>query len=179
MIRRAFHRLRRSLIAEDGAVTVDFVLMLPMVLIVFFASVEASMTQLRLTMIDRSLDMVVRDLRLGNLGRTPTHEQVRERFCETAMMIPNCVPHMMFELQVIDRNTWAGFSTPPTCIDRREPLEPDEIPLTSSSPNDIVTIRACMVFDPFFPSSKFGLRMPRDESGGVQLASISAFVNEP
>lgn len=172
-------RLAARLRGEEGAVTVDFVLMLPLVLTVFFVSVEASMTQLRLTMIDRALDLTVRELRLGHLGFAPSHEDVRSRFCDFAMMIPNCQQHLMLEMQVIDRVNWSGFTTPATCIDRREPLEIDQIPMINTAPNDIVTVRACMVFDPFFPTSTIGLRMPRDASGGVQLAAMSAFVNEP
>ena len=40
-------------------------------------------------------------------------------------------------------------------------------------------VRACAVFDPYFPTSAWGLQLPLDASGGYQLVAMSAFVNEP
>lgn len=179
MIARLRNWLRARLGGEEGAVTVDFVLMLPMVLTIFFASVEASMMQMRIGMMDRAMELTVRDLRIGSLGVGISHEKLRKVYCDYSMMIPNCERHLKLELSIIDRQNWEGFPELVQCLDRLEEIDPDSINIISTLPNDIVAIRACMVFEPFFPSSRYGLRMRRDESGGIQLATMSAFVNEP
>lgn len=94
------------------------------------------------------------------------------------MLIPNCLRDMTLEMRVIDRGTWTGFTRPPACINRVTKIRPP-IDFTQGGINEVVTIRACTVFDPIFPSTHFGLALTRDASGGYQIASTSAFVNEP
>ena len=40
-------------------------------------------------------------------------------------------------------------------------------------------VRACAVFEPLFPTTGLGLRMPRVNSSDYAIVSMSAFVNEP
>ena len=40
-------------------------------------------------------------------------------------------------------------------------------------------IRACAIVDPMFPMTGLGLSLTKDETGGVQLVTVSAFVAEP
>lgn len=174
-VARRLARFRRS---EEGAITAEFVVVFPVILVLFFMSLEASIAQFRIVMTDRALDLVVRDLRLGRLGEEPEPELVRARLCERAFLIPNCLRDMMLEMRVIDRGTWTGFSTPPRCINRVTQVRPP-VDFTQGGVNQVVTIRACSIFDPMFPSTYFGLNLPRDASGGYQIASMSAFVNEP
>ncbi|MDX5357937.1 MAG: pilus assembly protein [Rhodobacterales bacterium] len=177
-LHRLRNRLRGFVQADHGSVTLDFVLVLPVVLTILLASFEAGYSMLRLVMLERALDITVRDLRVGALGTAPTHNQVRARFCEQATLMPACMSDVKLEMQVIDRNTWTGFTTTPTCVDRTTTIEP-ALNFTQGGTNEVVTIRACAVFDPFFPTTKWGLRLDLDASGGYQLAAMSAFVNEP
>lgn len=178
MTRPLLARLRRFAQAEHGSVTLDFVLMLPLILTIMMASFEAGYAMLRMVMMERALDITVRDLRVGALGATPTHAQVRTRFCEQATLLPACGTELMLQMQVINRSTWTGFTTPATCIDRETMIEPP-LQFSQGGTNEIVTVRACAVFEPFFPTTKWGLRLDLDASGGYQLAAMSAFVNEP
>lgn len=176
---RLCRRLRRFAQAEHGSVTLDFVLMLPIVLTVLMASFEAGYVMLRMVMMERALDITVRDLRVGALGATPTHGAVRNRFCEQATLLPSCATELILQMQVINRNAWTGFNTEAPCIDRETMIEPP-LQFSQGGTNEIVTVRACAVFEPFFPTTKWGLRLDRhDAFGGYTLASMSAFVNEP
>ncbi|GGE00273.1 Flp pilus assembly protein TadG [Gemmobacter megaterium] len=177
-VRRLSSRLRRFAQAEQGSVTLDFVLMLPLVLTILLASFEAGYSMLRLVMLERALDITVRDLRVGAMGTSPTHDQVRDRFCDEVMLMPACRSELKLEMRLINRANWTGFTTSPTCIDRTTNINP-ALSFTQGGTNDIVTIRACAVFDPFFPTTRFGLRLDLDASGGYQLAANSTFVNEP
>ena len=176
--RRLAARLRHAARDEDGSITVDFAIVAPAFLTILFASFEAGYSHMRQVMLERALDITVRDLRVGALGPTPTHEQVRARFCELATLMPSCGTELMLEMRVINRTTWTGFTTPPTCIDRRTMIEP-ALGFTQGTSNELVTVRACAVFDPFFPTTNWALGLRLDASGGYQLAAMSAFVNEP
>lgn len=175
---RLYRRARGFRRDQDGSITVDFVLVMPVFLTIMLSSFEAGYTMMRIVMLERALDIAVRDLRTGALGATPTHAQVRARVCEQATLMPDCLTDMMLEMQVINRATWTGFTTPATCINRVTQIEP-ALAFVQGGTNEIVTIRACAVFDPFFPTTRWGLRLDLDASGGYQLAATSAFVNEP
>lgn len=174
-IRAGLRRFRRS---EQGSVTIDFVLVFPVFLTIMLASFEAGYSMIRMVMLERALDLTVRDLRIGTLGQAPTHPEVRVQLCNYSSLFPNCLSEVKLEMQVINRVNWTGFTTPATCIDRTTDIEP-ALGFQQGGSNEIVTVRACAVFDPFFPTTKWGLRMPLDASGGYQIASMSAFVNEP
>lgn len=172
---RAFRRFFRR---EEGNVTAEFVVAVPVILMIFFASFEAGYAMLRLVWLERSLDITIRDLRTGSMGTNPSHEQVRERICELNFLLPNCNQNLMVEMQIIEQPSWTGFTTPPTCVDRTTDVRP-KVTFTQGTSNEVVTVRACEVFDPFFPSTRYGLGLKTDASGGYQLAARGAFVNEP
>lgn len=174
LLRRALRRLSD----EDGSITVDFMIVAPLFLMILFASFEAGYANMRQVMLERALDITVRDLRVGALGNQPPHNAVRNRFCELATLMPNCRTELMLEMRVIDRTTWTGFANAPTCVNRLLNIEP-ALSFSQGGANQLVTIRACAVFDPFFPTTTWGLQLRLDPSGGYQLAAMSAFVNEP
>ena len=45
--------------------------------------------------------------------------------------------------------------------------------------NKLMMVRACAVFDPWFPGVGLGAQLPKDASGGYRLMATSGFVNEP
>lgn len=178
---RLIARARGFLRGQDGSITVDFVLVLPVFLTILLSSFEAGYATVRIVMMERALDIAVRDLRVGALGATPTHDQVRARICDQATLMTACMTDMMLEMNVISRATWTGFTTPARCVDRTVNIQPalNAPDFIQGGANELVTIRACAVFDPYFPTTRWGLRLTLDDSGGYQLAATSAFVNEP
>ncbi len=40
-------------------------------------------------------------------------------------------------------------------------------------------VRACMIVDPIFPGLGITLGLQRDNSGGLQMVTYTAFMNEP
>jgi Flp pilus assembly protein TadG len=178
ILKRCTSYLRRFAAREDGSITVDFVLVLPVYLAILLSSFEAGYSMVRLVMMERALDITVRDLRVGAMGDAPTHAIVRTKFCQEMVLMPNCMTEVKLEMRVVNRTTWTGFSTPATCVDRTTVIEP-VLQFTQGGSNEIVTIRSCAVFDPFFPTTRWGLGLQRDASGGYQMASMTVFVNEP
>lgn len=170
--------LERYAKADSGSVTIDFAIVLPVFLLIMLSSFEAGYTMIRMVMLERALDMTVRDLRIGSMGLTPNHGQVKTQLCAHSSLFPDCERDVKLEMRVIDRVNWSGFTTLATCVDRTTEIQP-ALTFVQGGSNEIVTIRACAVFDPFFPTTRWGLRMPLDASGAYQIASMSAFVNEP
>jgi len=75
---------RRWLKDESGAVVVDFAIMLPVFLMLMLSSVEMGMMTFRQTMLERGLDMAVRNLRLG-LYSSPTHAKMKDEMDTTSI----------------------------------------------------------------------------------------------
>ena len=166
---------RRILRAEDGNATIEFVIIVPLFLTIFMSAFECGLLMTRNVMLERAMDISIRDLRLG---ATPTHDQLKQKICTLAAIIPNCMSTVLLELRPVSTTTWQPLGTTVTCVDRTQVIQP----ITQFLPgvkNQMMLVRACAVFDPIFPLTGLGLKLPKDASGGYQLIASSAFVNEP
>ncbi len=176
MIRR-FGRFLRRAMREDGSATVEVVLVVPLFVTLLLCTVEAGMLMVRHTMVDRALDITVRDLRLGRYDN-PTAAQLRRDICSRTVVMPNCMNDLMIEMRPVSRATWALPTGRQPCVDRSLAIQPATTFIPGGE-NELVLIRVCALFDPLFPTTPFGLRLPLDPSGAYQLLAMSSFVNEP
>lgn len=174
MIRRL---LNRFLGREDGTATVEFVIVFPLVMMVFMSVFEAAVLTTRYTMMERALDLTVRSLRLTT-GTAPTHAQIRDKICEYTNMIDDCSSSLIVELTPIQRPNFTLPTTNAPCVDRAA-TSPPLVTLTHGVANQLMLIRACAVVDPLFPLTGLGLSLTKDATGGVQLIAVSAYVGEP
>lgn len=174
MMRRLLNRYLRR---EDGTATVEFVIVFPLVMIVFMSVFEASVLTTRYTMMERALDLTVRGLRL-NTGTAPTHAQVRDKICEYTNMIEDCSNTLIVELTPVQRPDFTLPATNTPCVNRAS-ASPALVTLTHGVANQLMLIRACAVVDPLFPLTGLGLSLTKDPTGGVQLIAVSAYVAEP
>jgi Flp pilus assembly protein TadG len=169
--------LNRFFQREDGTATIEFVIVFPLVMIVFMSVFEAAVLTTRYTMMERALDLTVRGLRLTT-GTAPTHAQVRDKICEYTNMIENCSTSLIVELTPIQKPTFNLPATDAPCVDRAA-TSPPLVTLTHGVANQLMLIRACAVVDPMFPLTGLGLSLTKDASGGVQMIAVSAYVGEP
>jgi Flp pilus assembly protein TadG len=174
VLQRAVARFRRS---EAGTATVEFVLMIWIFLAIFMASFESGLLMTRFVMMERALDMTVRDLRLGNI-ENPTHESVRAIICSRTVLFDDCNDIMMLELQPVSTTTWSPLNESVECVNRASEINPVD-QFTEGTGDEMMLVRACAVFDPIFPGTGIGLRLPRVNGGGYAVVATSAFVNEP
>lgn len=177
MIRRAFSRLFRRAKEEDGTATIEFVIVVPIVVTIFMASVEAGFYMAKHVMMERGLDLVMRDLRLGNLGAVD-HDDLREIICDATPILAHCESILKVEMRPVSTVTFDLPSAPATCIDRGDETEP-LTDFSSGGSNEIMIVRVCAVQDPIFPSTGIGLQLRADANGGYQMVTASVFVNEP
>lgn len=171
---------------EDGNPTIEFVLTFPVVIVIFCAAFESSFYMIKSVSLERSLDLVTRDLRLGNLGSI-SHNQLKAEICGRAAVLGSpteCIRSLKIELQPIDTASFSMPITPTNCVDKSQPIDPaiepspNEYALGDS--NQIMLMRVCLQSEPMFPTTVFGARMNRTSiDGNYSLISTSTFVNEP
>jgi Flp pilus assembly protein TadG len=171
-------RIGFGLRTEDGTATIPFVIFLPFYMLLVTSSVEMGMLMVRHVMLERGLDLAVRDLRLGT-WTPPDQDELKRVVCNNAGIIPDCTNVIMIELRPVDTNTWEPLSSGPTCVDRSAVIAPDDPAFTSGGEDELMLVRACVKFRPLFPTSGAGFAMPKDDAGDYALISATAFVNEP
>jgi Flp pilus assembly protein TadG len=82
-IRNSIHRF---LADEDATATVEFVIVFPVLLMVFISAFETAMILTRQVMLERAVDSTVRYLRLTS-GISVTHDQIRQNICDNALLV--------------------------------------------------------------------------------------------
>ncbi len=168
---RGFHR------DESGTASVEFVLAVPVLMTIFMASFESGLLMTRSIMLEQSLDMTMRELRLGNI-LNPNNATLKAEICSRTVIFDDCEDRIMIEMLRVDTGTWAMPATATQCVDREEDVQPVTM-LQIGQQNDIMLMRVCIVMDPMFPMTGLGLGLPKDSQGGYGLTAMSAFVNEP
>jgi len=176
---RFFRGFRKE---EDGGATVEFVILFPAFIGILLSSYESGLMMVRNVMLERGVDLAVRDLRLGQ-PIPPTFDQLKTTICDNAMIVDDCFNKIQVELQPIDTGTWAMPNTQPLCIDvNNGSINPiDDTTFIGGGNNELMLVRVCAIMDPFFPSTVLGMQMPEhpNSAGRYALVVNSAFVNEP
>lgn len=174
---RGFRRIFRK---EDGTASIEFVVFVPIVLSLFMASVEAGFYMIRTVMLERGLDLVMRDFRLGRLPAAD-HNQIRDLVCDATPVLPNCQSELKVWIQAIDQSTWEMPNIPSYCGDGNGSLaRQDTGSIVRGGANAIMMVRVCTLASPIFPSTGIGLELRADSlSGDYQIAAATVVVSEP
>lgn len=180
-MRRLAQIRRRFLGNEGGAATIEFVVLVPVFLLVLINGIEASILMTRSTLLDRGLDMAMRELRL-NTAEPPSYDAFRALVCERAGPIPGCMATLQVELTPVDPTAHAILSGSAPCVTGTTDIVPllaaDPAHYAAGAANELMLVRACLVVEPIVPNIGLAALLPRD-GGGFRLVSVSAFVQEP
>lgn len=168
LIRKYFRR-------EDGTSTIEFVIILPVIMMLITSAVETGVLMTRFIMLERGLDIAVRDIRLG---ASPSVDDLVDDICDSARILPECQTSLIIDMQVVDENTWALPDPGAPCYNREEDIEPVTT-FQYGTENEIMLIRACVIVDPLMPGAGFGEAMDNMSDGQFYITAASAFVNEP
>lgn len=164
--------IRRFLRDESAIAAYEFALIFPVIFTFFLLAFELCFMMVRVAIFERSLDQMVRDLRLGFI-RNPDVEFLTQRFCSRSTLFPDCMASLVLELTQVDQTTFAMPDTDLACVRRSpEEIEAGQAGQTfnTGEENDMMVIRACMVIDTVTPI---------DGGFDYRLTAASAFVNEP
>lgn len=174
---RLIKRLKRAVSREDGSATIEFVILFPAILTLFFSAFEVSIYLTRSVLLDRALDLNVRLLRLGAM-EPATQNELKRRVCNDALIISDCPNSLSIELTQVSTETWDLPLGNIPCVDRDAEVQP-AVNFNFGKRNEIMLVRACAVLDPFFGTTPLVMDLPTDASGGYAVVALSTFVNEP
>lgn len=169
--------LRRFRRSEDGTATIEFALTFPAIMLVFMSSVELGMATFNHSMLERAVDMTVRDIRLGT-GTAPQHDEMKNLICERAAFITECDKNLKLEMVQVDPRNWIGIDVEADCTDLSEEVAPVRN-FDNGKENELMILRACAKINPVFPTTGIGKQIEKDGAGQYALISTSAFVQEP
>jgi hypothetical protein len=169
--------LKKALTREDGSATIEFVILFPAILTLFFSAFEVSIYLTRSVLLERAVDLNVRLLRLGTL-EPATQDELKRRICNDSLIFKDCPNAIMVELREVSTNDWVLPDTGIVCVDRDADVQP-AVGFNFGGRNEVMLVRACAVLDPFFGTTPLVMDLPRDASGGHMITAISTFVNEP
>lgn len=177
-LRRLIERLvPASLRREDGTASMEFVLVVPVILMIFMASFETGLLMTREILLEQSVDMTMRELRLGHYANV-TNQLLKQQICNRTIIFPDCMSNIKIELVRVSTTDWTFPATPAVCVNSSTPAEPVTV-LKYGEPNDLMLIRACISLPAMFPGTGLALQMKLDSSGNYALVARSAFVVEP
>ncbi len=161
LISRALRRIGRN---QNGSSSVEFAIAFPFLCFFLFGYGEFGTLATRAVMLERGLDIAIRDVRLGNIPQsigdaTPEEmadfqrELIKFNICENAFLLVDCRQDLNIEMIAIP----LGDDLPSDdigCVDRSdEPVNlPPEIDLGTAGSADleIMLVRACLVVNPIF-----------------------------
>ena len=162
---------------EDGTAAMEFVLVIPVIMMIFMASFESGLLMTRSIMLEQSVDMTMRELRLGHYSSV-TNVLLKREICSRTIIFPDCMANMKIQLDRVSTSDWDIPATPATCINRREVGEP-VVSMSAGQQNDLMLVRVCIALQAMFPSTGIAMKLPLDSDGGYGLVARSAFVTEP
>jgi hypothetical protein len=161
-----------------GSSTVEFVIIVPLLLSILLMSVDAGITQLRQVFLHRAIEQTVRDVRLG---RVSENDRMSTLICERAAMLPNCRSKIAVEMRPIDTSNFTGLHSPSTCIHSEDEITPALAfnPGAGGLAQELMLLRVCVTVEPFIRWTGVAMALPVNPTGNYVLRVSSVFVNEP
>jgi hypothetical protein len=155
----------------------EFVLMVPVILLIFMSSFESGLLMTREILLEQSVDRTMRELRLGHIP-VVTNEVLAREICSRTIIFPNCEDNIVIELDRITTTTWAIPTNITQCVNSSAPAQP-VVTMNAGQENDLMLVRVCVSLPAMFPGMGLALAMPLDGLGNYILLARSAFVVEP
>ncbi len=171
-----FEKISNFITDQKGTATIEFVIIFPVLMWFVMMTFETGFITTRIVLLERGLDIATRDLRLGT-DPSIDHESLKQAVCDSSAILVNCERDLILEVVELDINS-AYPQNEANCIDRTEEIAPT-ITFNPGGRNTIMFVRACMIIDPIFPGLGITLGLKKDVSGGYQMVSYTAFMNEP
>ena len=162
---------------EDGTATLEFVLVFPVIMTIFMASFESGLLMVRSVMLERSVDMMVRELRLGHYD-VVTDALLKREICARTIIFPNCESSMKVQMDRVSTDTWNIPAQSLRCTNRNTTADP-VVDYGAVVDNDLMMIQVCVILQAIFPTSGIAMRLPKDPEGGYFLFARTAFSIEP
>ncbi len=176
--RSLFARLRPFGKNEDGSATLEFVIRFSAIWMLFTISIESGTLSLRHVMLERGLDLAVREVRLGIMP-DPTHDKLVQRTCDFAPLLPNCLASVRLEMVAANPRAFVAPAANVPCIDRAA-SGTLSVNLPAGANNQLMILRVCALFEPMLPFAALGRTLVENGIGNeYALVATSSYVMEP
>lgn len=169
-----FRKFRRD---EDGNATIEFAIYFTVLFFMLAAGVEIAYINLRHAMLERGLDLAVREIRLST-GHIPSYDDIRGRICDEMRVAEECDANLRLEMVQVDPRDLSAAPTDADCSNSAQPPRPLRS-FVYGQDNQLMLLRACLKFKPMMPSTAVGKELNKDSGGYAQLVATAAFVQEP
>ena len=170
-------KTRRFGKSEDGAVPIEFVILMPVVLYLFFMALETGLWSAREIMLRRATNLVAREVRLSS-ANPPSYEDMKAMICEKSFFNAGRMQSIRIEMQAMPVSAWRNVTGSTPCIDREEDYDPANN-FSLGRDNDLMLVGVCRLFDPLLPGSGLGRKLPENSAGEYGVRITTAFVTEP
>ncbi len=173
--------LRKRREDEDGNATIEFVIFMPLFMFLFIVMFEAGYFMVRGIMLERGVDIAVREVRLSN-GAVPDYPTLKKTICDEALILPNCERNVQIQMEQVPiaPGGVANFKAPANCVDVTSTDDPaSSTNFDTGSQNQLMIVRVCALMQPLFPTSGIGAGMGVDSEGNYAIVRTAAFVTEP
>ncbi len=172
-----FRRFRKD---EEGNASVEFFIIIPVFIMLMLMSIELGFITMRHTLLERGLDMAVREIRLGT-GEPSSHEEIKDFICDEAGFILNCKTELRLEMKPVDLRAYSALDEEAKCIENSQPVDPAVLKkdFVFGGVNELMILRACYRYDPIFPEALLGNALEKDDYGKPAIITTTAFVQEP
>lgn len=183
-VQRFFRRFRRS---ESGGPTVEFALVFTPFIVLPVTGFEMGLLMTRHVMLERGLDMAVREVRLNKVtyaDETEFEQIFKTMVCNAAGILPDCMTNVRLEMRPIDLrfsgvNSENSIPRAASCTNVNNPGLPAR-EFRAGAANQMMIVRACGVFKPMIvPGVGVGYQLNQGTQGRYRLVSTTAFVMEP
>lgn len=181
MIRSFLNTLGRFNKGQDGNATIEFVIFFPALMALFLMGFESGYYMLRNVMLERSVDISIRDVRLSN-NALPDFEDLKKTICKNARILADCEDSIQIELQPVDTKPGEVAKLRAETLCRDVTSKEDPLDFTTydiGSQNQMMLVRVCALSKPLFPSTRYSAGMVKDTAGNYAIIATAAFVTEP
>ncbi len=167
---------------ERGAATVEFVLLLPAFLMVFLSSFDASILLTHQVMLERAVDIVVRNIRLEK-PKTQTQRQLTGRICDRARILPHCRQNLLVELTEVAAPLYEMPAIDAPCVNQLTSIVP-LANLLGDRTGKMILLCTCYSVEPVLPlavltvNRTLASNLINNEDGTVRMVTSTAFVVE-
>lgn len=163
-----------------GSAALEFVVLFAPLAFLIFTMGELGAYMARSVMLDRGVNIAMRDVRVGKLPGNTSREQLealRTKICENAFLIDQCNDRLLVEVEELGAS--GAFGT--NVVNCHNTADPELVPADKFTPpglSGITVIRACLVSNPIFPGVGLGAKLAVLPDGNYAVVSRSAFLNE-
>lgn len=160
-----------------GAATMEFVVLVPFLMIVVFMFAEIGILTGRTVLLKRGVAVAARDIRLG-ANSTADLQAFRNTACRNAFLINSCYRELTVDIAPLNL---AARNNPTGQIACRNRKDPDATPATAYNvgvDGNIMLIKACLIVDPVFPGTGLGAGLKWADGRGYAIIVKTAFMNE-